>query len=245
MDAVNHFFGPSSLENEDVVMQLDRTLADLFAFIDGKIGLEHTLIVLSSDHGMAEMPEYMTELGYEAGRLSPDDIVEAANEAGKKLFGIDGVVKFFFRPYVYLDDEKIAAAKIDRTEAQGAVALAIANVDGIAYTVPRRGLAALEYSPVLEQIRRNTHGLRSGDIYVAQKPYWFLFDKGPIAVMHGSPWRYDTHVPVIFAGPSIAAQTIHRLVHPVDVAPTIAAFLGMTPPSSASGSPLTEVFQRR
>jgi arylsulfatase A-like enzyme len=59
--------------------------------------------------------------------------------------------------------------------------------------------------------------------------------------MHGSPWRYDTHVPVIFTGPSIRAQRINRLVHPVDVAPTIAALLGMTPPSSAAGSPLKEV----
>jgi arylsulfatase A-like enzyme len=232
---------PSSLENEDVVLRLDRTLADLFAFIDEKVGLEHTLIVLAADHGMAEMPEYMTELGYEVGRLSPDGIVDAANEAGKRVFGIDGIVKFFFRPYVYLDDEKLVAAKVDKSEAEGAVAAAIVNVDGVAYAVPRRGLAALEYSPVLEQVRRNTHVSRSGDIYVAQEPYWFLFDKGPVAVMHGSPWRYDTHVPVIFAGPSIRAQRINRLVHPVDVAPTLSAFLGMTPPSSAAGSPLEEV----
>jgi predicted AlkP superfamily pyrophosphatase or phosphodiesterase len=241
VDAVNHFFGPSSLENEDVILQLDRTLADLFAFIDRKVGLGSTLIVLSADHGMAEMPEYMTELGYEAGRLSPDDIVDAANEAGMKQFGIDGIVKFFFRPYVYLDHEKLVAAKVERAEAQGAVAAAIVNVEGVAYAVPRRGLSVLEYSPVLERIRRNTHPTRSGDIYVAQDPYWFLFDKGPVAVMHGSPWRYDTHVPVIFAGPRIGARRVDRLVHPVDVAPTLSAFFGMSPPSSASGSPLGEV----
>jgi arylsulfatase A-like enzyme len=243
VDAVNHFFGPSSLENEDVVLQLDRTLADLFAFIDEKVGLDHTLIVFSADHGMAEMPEYMTELGHEAGRLSPGDIVDAANGAGREAFGIDGIVKFFFRPYLYLDEEKLAAAKVDRTEAQGAVARAIANVDGVAYAVPRRGLAVLEYTPVLEQIRRNTHPIRSGDIYVVQEPYWFLFDKGPVAVMHGSPWRYDTHVPVVFAGPGIDAQTVRRPVHPVDVAPTIAALLGMSPPSSAAGSALEEVLR--
>ena len=61
--------------------------------------------------------------------------------------------------------------------------------------------------------------------------------------MHGSPWRYDTHVPIIFMGPAIEAQTVHRLVHPVDVAPTIAAFLGMTAPSSAQGTPLKEVLR--
>ena len=82
VDAVNHFFGPSSLENEDMILQLDRTLTDLLSFIDGTVGLDHTLVVLSADHGMAEMPEYMTELGLEVGRLSPDDIIETANAAG-------------------------------------------------------------------------------------------------------------------------------------------------------------------
>jgi len=68
-----------------------------------------------------------------------------------------------------------------------------------------------------------------------------MFESGPIAVMHGSPWRDDTHVPIIFAGAQIDDEKVNRLVHPVDVAPTIANFLGMTPPSSATGSPLEEV----
>ncbi len=112
---------------------------------------------------------------------------------------------------------------------------------GIALAVPRSGPLTLQRTAVVEQIERNFHPSRSGDIYVVQEPYWFLFEKGPIATMHGSPWRYDTHVPIIFAGPGIRAQRIHRSVHPVDVAPTIAAFLGMSPPSSAQGSPLEEV----
>ncbi len=74
-----------------------------------------------------------------------------------------------------------------------------------------------------------------------QEPYWFLYEKGPVAAMHGSPWRYDSYVPIIFAGANVEPQTIHRLVHPVDVAPTLAAFLGIKPPSSAVGQPLHEV----
>ena len=96
---------------------------------------------------------------------------------------------------------------------------------------------------MLDRVRNNQHATRSGDVYIIQEPYWFLFDEGPIASMHGSPWRYDTHVPIIFSGPDIDAQTIHRLVHPVDVAPTIAAFLGMTPPAAAQGTPLKEALK--
>jgi arylsulfatase A-like enzyme len=58
--------------------------------------------------------------------------------------------------------------------------------------------------------------------------------------MHGSPWRYDSYVPIIFAGPGIAPRKIHRLVHPVDVAPTLSAWLGIKRPSSSVGLVLEE-----
>ena len=242
VDAANHFFGPSSLENEDVVVQLDRTLADLFALIDKTVGLKHTLIVLSADHGMADMPEYMTELGYKAGRLDPEQIAAAANKVGQK-FGVDEIVRFFYRPYLYLNVEKIAAAKLDRTKVERAIADALTDFDGIALAGASSRLSAQQTNPLLAEVRNNHHVSRSGDIYIIQEPYWFLFDKGPVTAMHGSPWRYDTHVPIIFMGPGILPETVHRRVHPVDVAPTLAALLGMTPPGSALGSPLEEVFK--
>jgi len=244
VDAVNHFFGPSSLENEEVVRQLDRTLAELFAFIDGTVGLDRTLIVLSADHGMAEMPEQMSELGYAVGRHDPDAIVATANAAGKKL-GIDEVVRFFFRPYLYLDEAKIATANRDHAEVQQAVATAVSDMEGIALAAPSSLLGSGWGGPLMEPVRHNFHRTRSGDIYVVQEPYWFLFDKGPVAAMHGSPWRYDTHVPIVFAGPGIPARQVHRRVHPMDVAPTIAALIGMSPPAAAQGTALKEVLRRR
>jgi predicted AlkP superfamily pyrophosphatase or phosphodiesterase len=243
VDAVNHFFGPSSLENEDVVLQLDRTLADLFKYIDKTVGLEKTLIVLSADHGMADMPEYMTELGYKVGRLKPEQIINIANEVGKKQFAINNIVRFFFRPYLYLDENKITKAKMNQAKVERAIAKALIESNGIAAAIPSSDLIVKQGNPVAQQIQRNFHPSRSGDIYVAQDPYWFLLDSGPIAVMHGSPWRYDTHVPIIFAGAKMKSKIVHRLVHPVDVAPTIANLLGMTPPSSAQGLLLKEVFQ--
>ena len=242
VDAVNHFFGPSSLENEDVVVQLDRTLADLFSFIDKNIGLKHTLVVLAADHGMADMPEYMTELGFNAGRLDPDKIVAWANKAGQAL-GVDEVVQFFYRPYLYLDDEKISNAKLDTVKVKEAIADALTDVEGISLAVPTSRLQNSQANPLVAQVRRNHHVTRSGDIYIVTEPYWFLFDKGPVRAMHGSPWRYDTHIPIIFMGPAIKSKTVHRLVHPVDVAPTIAALLGMTAPGSAQGLPLEEVLR--
>ncbi len=243
VDAVNHFFGPSSLENEDIVLQLDRTLADLLAFVDRKVGLKHTLIVLSADHGMAEMPEFMAEKGMAVGRIHTEDIVNAVNEIGMAKFGVQNVAKRFFRPYLYLNEKVIEAAKLERSTVEQGVADALTRKEGIALAVASSALRNMQDTPLLRRIRNNTHSERSGDIYVVQEPYWFLFDKGPIGVMHGTPWAYDTYVPIIFSGPGIDANTIYRTVHPVDVAPTLSAWLGVKPPSSSVGKPLKEVLQ--
>jgi len=240
LDAVNHFFGPSSLENEDMVLQLDRTLGDLFAFIDETVGLDQTLIVLSADHGIAEMPEYMTELGFPAGRLYPDLIIAAANEIGKQRFDIEDIVRFYYRPYLYLDTGKIESAGLEADQIRTEIAAALTTGPGIALAIARDELNGPQATLLKQQIQRNYHAERSGDIYVVQDLYWFNFDRGPVAAMHGSPWRYDTHVPIIFAGAGIPGRVVHRLVHPVDVAPTLSALLGMTAPGAAKGTILVE-----
>jgi len=240
VDAVNHIFGPSSLENEDMVLQLDHTLADLIAFIDKHVGLDKTLIVLSADHGMAEIPEYMAEQGYKTGRLYPEQVVAAANEAGKRLFDIDDIARFFFRPWLYLDADKIEEAGLDVADVRGQLASTLTDVPGIAHAVNRAQLREAPATPLLAQIQRNFHPQRSGDVYIVQAPYWFNFEKGAAVAMHGSPWRYDTHVPIIVAAPGIEGRTVHRLVHPVDLASTMSAILGMGGPGSSRGSVLPE-----
>lgn len=65
-DYVGHIFGPSSLEAEDNLLRLDRTLADLFAHVDKQIGLKNVLIVLSADHGGPEAPGQLNAMGIPA-----------------------------------------------------------------------------------------------------------------------------------------------------------------------------------
>jgi len=244
VDAVNHFFGPASLENEDMVLQLDRTLAALLTFIDEKVGLDHTLIVLSADHGMAELPEYMAERGMDAGRLTPDVILAAVERISEERFGTDSLVRFYYRPYLYLDQERIEEAGLNPDEVREALAAALTLEPGIHIAATRQMLESWPDRKLVDQIRNNYHPVRSGDIYIVQEPYWFNFDKGPVAGMHGSPWNYDTHVPIIFSGPGIRSGITYRRVQPADVAPTLAALLGMSPPASAQGSVLPEVFDK-
>ena len=240
VDAVNHFFGVASLENEDVVVHLDRTLAALLDYVDDKVGLRHTLVVLSADHGMAEMPEHMAELGLPASRIYSDQVLALANDIGKQRFGIDGIARDFFRPSLYLDNARIEKAGLDPDEVALEVARALGTHEGIGMARATVELLGREHSGLAALMQRNAHPDRSGDIYIAQSPYWFMYDKGAIAAMHGSPWQYDTHVPIIFLRAGTRAQQVDRRVHTVDVAPTLAALLGLSPPAGAEGVVLVE-----
>ena len=243
VDAVNHFFGVASLENEDVVVQLDRTLAELFRYVDKHVGLEHTIIVLSADHGMAEMPEYMAEQGFPASRAYNEEVLELVNRLGRGRYAIEGIAKDFFRPSLYLDHERLKANKLDPDQVAVEIAADLTAAPSIGEARATSELLSREHSGLARQMQLNSHPQRSGDIYIAQAPYWFMFEKGAVAAMHGSPWRYDTHVPIIFSGPGIRPQRVSRRVHPVDVAPTLSALLGLSAPAGSEGVVLKEVLQ--
>jgi len=131
------------------------------------------------------------------------------------------------------------------------VADELMKIPGIAYALTRSDLLAgrITESPIQNQIRRSFHPTRSGNIHMVPEQYWFLHSTeeaekmgiGSIAAIHGSPWAYDTYVPIFFAGNGVPAQIIGRRVAPTDIAATLAAYLGIKPPSGSVGSVLTEV----
>jgi len=252
-DYVGHLFGPSSLETEDNILRLDRTLAELFQFVDEKVGLDKTLIVLSADHGAPEAPEYMASLGLSTGRFAFDWFKTEGplTEALEKKYGRDDLIAGHSHPYLYLNLEAISSAGLDLAEVERFVAAELMKIPGIAYAMTRGDLLAgrITESPVQNQIRRSFHPTRSGNIHMVPEQYWFLHSTeeaekmgiGSIAAIHGSPWAYDTFVPIFFAGHSVPAQIIGRRVAPTDIAATLAAYLGVKPPSGSVGTVLTEV----
>jgi len=247
-DYVGHVFGASSLESEDNIARLDRTLADLFATIDKKVGLQNTLIVLSADHGQPEVPGYLHSLGnHSAHYINPAELDKApAIAALKQKFGLgEELIEEFFFPYLYLNHELIRSEGLDQAMVEAAVVEELAKFNGVSSAVSSSALreSALPDTELMRKIRRNFHPRRSGDIYLVFDPNVFIndFDGLIVASTHGSPWRYDSYVPVMFAGAGLTAKTVSRAITPYDVAPTLANYLGIKQPSAAIGKPLAEV----
>lgn len=248
-DYVGHIFGPSSLEAEDNLLQLDRTVAALLEYVDDTVGLEHTLIALSADHGGPEAPGALQQYGFDVNYVEPDTWDKApAFERLKKRFGIgEELIETYAHPYVYLNQDMLRKQGLNKAEVEQAVAEELTNFAGVALAVSSQALARGETpdTPVHRAVVNNYHLKRSGDVYVVFEPQCFIadFDGLHVACTHGSPWRYDTFVPMIFAGADIEAQTIHRHVSTVDLASTLCAYLGLQPPSGSAGTVLEEVLE--
>jgi len=250
-DYVGHLFGASSLEAEDNLLHLDRTIADLLSFIDEKVGLENTIIAFSADHGGPEVPADLNQHGFEVNYVHPEKWEkEKGFGALKKRFGIgQDLIREYAHPYLYLDRELIAEKGLDLAEVEEVVADELVKFEGVALAVSSTALSKGEVSgtDVIEAVLHNHHPKRSGDVYVVFEPHWFIndFDGLSVAATHGSPWRYDTFVPVIFAGAGIQPAKIYREIKTTAVAPTLSALIETKSPSGSFGEILVEVMNRR
>ena len=248
-DYVGHVFGPASLESEDNFLRLDRTIARLLNGVDKAIGLKNVTIVLSADHGGPEAPGYLAKNGFEVDYVDPSvwDKSDAIKSL-KKRFGVgDSLIDQYFHPYLYLNHDTIKKHNLDPELVEQAVAEALTRFDGVNLAVSSRRLLSgrVPDTPLYRSVLNNHNPDRSGDIYIVFDPNRFIndFDGLTVASTHGSPWAYDTYVPIIMVVPGVKPKRVYRRVSPASVAPTLSALLGITPPAASYADLLVEVLQ--
>jgi predicted AlkP superfamily pyrophosphatase or phosphodiesterase len=240
-DLAGHYYGPDSQEIVDTYIRLDRVIGDLLSYIDKKVGLANTVIAVTGDHGVAPIPEYMHSMGFDAARLGGKEIIEAANKALVARFGEGKWVVSFVNDQLYLDQKLIAEKKADPAEAERIAGEAALAENGVVNYFTRTQIVGgrMPAGPIARRVTNGFNPKRSGDVWLITKPLWF-FVEGELPTTHGSAYNYDTHVPVIFYGAGVRAGRYNADCSPSDIAPTLAAILGVEPPSNRSGRVLVE-----
>src|SRR6187399_353214 len=105
-----------------------------------------------------------------------------------------------------------------------------------------RGANGAQREAWLQQFARGYFPGRSGQLFMVPREGEFMVDRNPLyAFMHGSPWAYDTHIPLLLYGPPFIKPLVwNERVSQQEVVPTLAALLGTAPPGTAIGRPLRE-----
>ena len=244
-DYVNHAFGPESKMSHDHLQCLDRMLARFFAYLDQRVGMENIVVVLTADHGFPNVPEFSQSQHVDAQRIDGDNLVAALNQHLFEKYSANKLVVAASMPNFYLDDALIDKRGLKRDEIEAAAARFLLSQPGIVQAYTR---TQFEGSGVAETrtgllMRRAWNRQLSGDIMVVTKPYWY-FGSGDSGTSHGSPYAYDTNVPLIFMGKRWLKPGYYgQYAEVVDIAPTLAHLLHVRPPSASEGRVLIETLR--
>jgi predicted AlkP superfamily pyrophosphatase or phosphodiesterase len=250
-DYVGHFYGPYSQEAMDITLRTDRQIAALLDFVNSRIGLQNTLVAFTADHGVAPVPEHAAALKLPGSRIGSTQLLDAVKAAIRQRYGRKDESKDSTADYVLnLSNANIffnlAALRRDRIsleEIETVAGDAALQVPGIARYFTRTQLQRAAIPPDDPVARRVLHGFnsrRSGDVVLITEPFKYL--ETFIPATHGSPYSYDTHVPLIIMGRGLAPGRYNQAATPADIAPTLANLLGVQAPSNSTGRVLAEAF---
>lgn len=238
-DYVNHAFGPESRLSHDHTLQLDRHLQAFFQFLDKTVGAGNYVLALTADHGFTDTPEWAITQGRDAGRFTNGPALAVVNGALAARFGVDKLAWNFSASGLLLN-EKLAADKgLKFAEVQAAARDELLKLPGVAAVFTREQLLGSDTTtPFLEAMRKSYDPTRAAQLQIVLKPGW-IFSYRAGGSTHGSPYDYDTHVPLLFWGPGYVGQgEVKTRVEVADLAPTLAGITGLPAPAQAQGRDL-------
>ncbi|UCE03019.1 MAG: alkaline phosphatase family protein [Candidatus Latescibacterota bacterium] len=228
-DIIGHRYGPLSLEQLDNLLHLDRALGSLFDFLDVQLGSDAYVVGFSSDHGVLTIPEQLMAQGKPARRVPRDEVEEIFDSA-----------------------KRIGSSSDAEWERCRRIAEHARALDFIADAMPHSVLASSAPADSFVDLYRNSYHperifsapMRSRKQRVPLGIYGVAARLEPATVIggsravHGSPYAYDRHVPMIFMGHHVRSGVTLQRVRTVDFAPTLAQLAGIQIPENLDGTPL-------
>ncbi len=239
LDKVGHAFGPNSPEAFEVLMATDREVDRFLRGVESRVGLEKCLVVLTSDHGVLPLPEHLKEMGGDAERLDTRDFVLRLRQRMEGDFPGQDWEILFSDPYIYLFSDSISAA--ERSRMLESLQEQARRFPGVLEVLSKSDLLQGKYraGTYADKVARSTHRSRGGDLAVIPEPHRiFAFNTVVGGTHHGTPWTYDSHVPLLFYGWPGAQGTEDRWCTPRQVVSTIAHFFGFIAPGGCDVEPL-------
>jgi len=254
-DYVGHAFGPMSYEVEDITYRTDRQLADFALHLDEVVGADQWTLVITADHGVAPIPELISQHMYSKAEIpSPKrnpignlnevrDLIEAAIR--KDMTAVGSVEEEAERIVLKVEPNQVhlnhAHARMSGSKASQAQRLAkewLLSQRYIAAAATRDELQSGNGDALFEQLRLSFHPSRSGDVLFVYTPYSIPGSSSanakPRGTTHGSPWQYDTNVPLLILGSGVVHGRYDEKVSPAQIAPTLSKLLGISAPSGCA-----------
>jgi len=233
-DYIGHNYGPNSIEQEDDFLRLDLELAE---FIELQVGKGNALIFLTADHAAPEVPSYLLDLKIPAGYVNEWMMLDSLKKYLNKTYG-DSLVLSYSNQQIFLNNKVIEAKKLYLQQVQEDVAAFMIKFNDVSEVITGTTMNNTQYTEGVRYLmQKGYNAKRSGDVLVNYLPGYV--DYMPTGTTHGSPYSYDTHVPLLFYGWNIKQGSSTEQVYITDIAPTLAMMLNIQFPNGCTGKPIS------
>ncbi len=245
-DNIGHACGPNSVEVEDTYIRLDKNLEDLFTLLDKEIGKDQYTVFLTADHGVADVPQYLTDIKIPSGNFNTANLQVKLNDFLASYFPGKKVIESISNDQVFLNHELFAgdpkSSGIDLLIATELISKFLLSTEGVAevYSESLIRHGSYEEKGSKGMVVRGYHVKRSGDIAFTLQPGW-INSMSTTGTTHGSAYSYDTHVPILFYGNGIKKGSSSQYHAITDIAPTLSVLLKIKFPSGCTGQPVAEL----
>lgn len=238
-DYIGHRYGPHSLKLQNTYMRLDRKLAEIITKLNHQVGKGNYLLFLTADHGIANIPgqEYRSLPG---GYFNITSAVKSLDKHLDEKYEEANWIRTYSSYQVFLNRQLIASQELSLSGVQTEAARFLAEFEGVASANTASNFATEGYnnSSLQAMYQRGFYYQRSGDVYIQLKPGWMEHYYKP-GTAHGSPYDYDTHVPLIFYGWGIPEGKSRKKTTITQLAPTISSLINIPFPSGTRSRTLS------
>jgi predicted AlkP superfamily pyrophosphatase or phosphodiesterase len=242
-DIIGHEYSPRSVEMEDLYLRLDNDIAALLEALDRELGKNNYTVFLTADHGAADVPNHLKDLGIPAGFVYESVVAGQLKTFMQRQFGDSLLILNVSNDQVFLDEQKIRDRKLQKDLLEQEICDYLVGIPGIAEAFPsiilKNGASGKNDYP--ELLRNGYNHKLSGNIaYICQPGY---MDHGHTGTSHGSGYIYDTHVPLIFYGAGVKKGESLQYTTITQIAPTICELLKINRPNACTAQPLNELIK--
>jgi hypothetical protein len=243
LDAVGHAWGPDSRELHDHLLWLDRYLGAFFDSLATRVNPGDMIFAMTGDHGSYSLPEWRVAHGLPGGRANPAPWVDSIGKALDKEHGVPFGISFD-NGLVIADVEALRARKVDVEELAARIEKRLAGTEGVARTWTRASLAQASRGDEAAELWRRSLPPTLGWLVAADaKPGW-VFSGSTWTSEHGTHHPETINVPIVFLGAGIRPGIYQDRINTVDIAPTIAAIIGVTPLEKLDGAPVEKIVRQ-
>jgi predicted AlkP superfamily pyrophosphatase or phosphodiesterase len=235
-DYIGHKFGTEARELQDCYLRLDRDLAELIRFAEESAGKGEVIFFLTADHGGATVPAYLMDLRAQGGYMDYSPMKDSVNNWLKATYKAENWLLTITNEQLYLNETAIQSAGKTVEEIEVFLANKLMYYPGIQQVLTGTQLRREEFTrDIGALIQRGYFPPRSGNVMLALQPNWMEYSR--TGTTHGSPWCYDTRVPMLWYGWKIQSGSTTTSFSIDDIAPSLSILLDLPFPNATTGKP--------